>query len=52
MKSLESLITGGTVFFTILYFIIRMVVEDGTINALKKYESISKQQNKGENGNS
>jgi hypothetical protein len=41
---MESIIIGGIVFFTILYFTIRIAVEDGVVNALKKYDSIKNKQ--------
>lgn len=48
---MNDIIVRGTVFFVILYFVIRMAVEDGTINALKKYDIMKNQQSKNENGN-
>jgi hypothetical protein len=44
---LGFIILGGILFFSILYYIVRGAAEDGTLNALIKYESIKNHQNKG-----
>jgi hypothetical protein len=43
---LGFIILGGIIFFSLLYYIVRGAVEDGTLNALIKYESIKNHQNK------
>jgi len=35
-------IIGAIIFFSILYFIVRGAVEDGTLNALIKYNRLKK----------
>jgi hypothetical protein len=49
---LGFIIIGGILFFSILYYIVRGAVEDGTLNALMKYESIKNHQNKSEDDKS
>ncbi|WP_156940035.1 hypothetical protein [Clostridium lundense] len=49
---MDDIIVRGTVFFIILYFVTRVAVEDGTINALKKYDNMKNHQNKNENEDS
>lgn len=42
----------SVIFLGSLYFIIRYAVEDGTLNALMKYESMKNQQNNSEGSKS
>lgn len=46
------IVLGGMFFFPILYYIVRGAVEDGTLNALLKYESMKNIQNKSEDDKS
>lgn len=46
MEILILSLIGASIFFTILYNIVRAAVEDGTLNALIKYEKLKNQQNK------
>ncbi|GAA0180853.1 hypothetical protein SH2C18_34760 [Clostridium sediminicola] len=36
------------IFFYILYYIVRGAVEEGTLKALRKYDRLKNQENKGE----
>ena len=42
----------AVIFLGALYFIIRYAVEEGTLDALMKYESMKNQQNKSEDSKS
>lgn len=45
MERIVGYILSGILFFSILYFIVRGAVEDGTVNALLKYENMKKHNN-------
>ena len=52
MEQFILIIAGSIVFFSILYFIVKGAVEDGTLNALLRYENIKKDKEQGKENNS
>lgn len=46
MDGLGWIVIGAIFSFTILYYIVKSAVEDGTLNALIKYDELKKQENK------